>query len=51
VSSGGGSSGAFRRCLAPSEIGTRLSVELDWPMNLGSRAHLYRRCQRGPTAQ
>jgi hypothetical protein len=26
VSSGGGSSGASRRCLAPSEIGTELSV-------------------------
>jgi hypothetical protein len=29
VSSGGGSSGASRRCLAPLEIDTRLSVELD----------------------
>jgi hypothetical protein len=29
VSSGGGTSGTSRRCLAPSEIGTGLSVELD----------------------
>jgi hypothetical protein len=29
VRSGGGTSGASRRCLAPPEIGTRLSVELD----------------------
>jgi hypothetical protein len=29
VSSGGGSSGASRRCLAPPEIGTGLSVGLD----------------------
>jgi hypothetical protein len=29
VSSGGGSSGASHRCLAPPEIGTRLSMELD----------------------
>jgi hypothetical protein len=29
VSSGGGSSGAFRRCLAPPEIATGLSVGLD----------------------
>jgi predicted MPP superfamily phosphohydrolase len=29
VSSGGGTSGASRRCLAPPEIGTRLSMELD----------------------
>jgi predicted MPP superfamily phosphohydrolase len=29
VSSGGGTSGAFCRCLAPPEIGTGLSVELD----------------------
>jgi hypothetical protein len=29
VSSGGGSSGASRRCLAPPKIDTRLSVGLD----------------------
>jgi hypothetical protein len=29
MSFGGGSSGASRRCLAPPEIGTGLSVELD----------------------
>jgi hypothetical protein len=29
VSFGGGSSGASHRCLAPLEIGTGLSVELD----------------------
>jgi hypothetical protein len=29
VSSGGGSSGASRRCLVPPEIGTRLSAGLD----------------------
>jgi hypothetical protein len=29
VSSGGGSSGASRHCLAPPEIGTGLSVGLD----------------------
>jgi hypothetical protein len=29
VSSGGGSNWASRRCLAPPEIGTGLSVELD----------------------
>jgi hypothetical protein len=48
LSSGGSNSGASRRCLAPPEIDTRLSIGLDWLSNLGSRAHLYRRWRRGP---
>jgi hypothetical protein len=51
MSSGGDNSGASRRCLAPPEIGTGLSIGLDSLSNLGSRAHLYRRWRRGPTAQ
>jgi hypothetical protein len=47
-SSGGGNSGTSRRCLAPPEIGTRLSFRLDSRSNLGSRAHLYRHWRRGP---
>jgi hypothetical protein len=48
VSSSGGDSGASRRCLAPPEIGTRLSIGLDCLMNLGSRAHLLGASDGGP---